>query len=87
MSVMRAIAIAAVLAASPAARADVIENIGRKLGAGAVEKIEPALANALADAEARGTRLENHLGTIGKGLLDDARDPGAGSRRCLCGVV
>ena len=72
MSMTRAIVIAAVLAAPPVARADVIENIGRKLGAGAVEKIEPALATALADAEARGTRLENHLDTIGKGLLDDA---------------
>jgi len=80
MSLSRAVALVVALVATwssaPVARADFVENLGRKLGAGAVEKIEPALASALADAEARGTRLEDHLGTIGKTLIDDASAAG-----------
>src|SRR5690349_7198260 len=72
MSMRRAIVIAVGLAAAPTARADILKNIGRDLGAGAVEKIQPALVATLADAETRADRLEDRLGTIGSGLIDKA---------------
>jgi hypothetical protein len=50
----------------------VVKNIGRDLGAGAVEKIQPVLVATLADAEARGTRLGDHIGVIAGGLIDKA---------------
>jgi hypothetical protein len=63
-------ALAAGLAAAPAARAELFKGIGRDLAAGAVEKIQPVLVAALADAEARGTALEDHIGTVAGGLID-----------------
>lgn len=78
MSMKQAITILLGLALSPAANADVIENIGRELGAGAVEKIQPALVGVLADAETRAIRVEDHFGTIAGGLIDkvDAKAEG-----------
>jgi hypothetical protein len=69
MPVKRAIVIAASLACWPAS-AGVFKNIGRELGAGAGEKLQPALVATLADAEQRGIRLEDHAATIGHGLID-----------------
>src|SRR5262245_36325381 len=76
MSVMRAVAIVASLLCCTDARADILTNAGRKLGAGAVEKLQPALVATLADAEARGTRLEDHIGTVGSGLIDQLNAKG-----------
>lgn len=67
MSLTRVVAFAAVLAASTAAHAEILKNAGRNFGAGAVEKIQPALVTVLTDAEARATALEDHIGVVGTG--------------------
>ncbi len=70
MSVSHVVVIAAVLASASAATAGVTRDLGRDFAKGALEKLQPALASTLADAEARATRLEDHLGTVAGELLD-----------------
>lgn len=76
MSIRPAIVIAACLAFGPAASGGVFKNIGREVGAGAVEKIQPALVATLADAEARATRLEDHAGVVAGGLIEQVNAKG-----------
>jgi hypothetical protein len=75
MSMKRAIVIGVCLACWPA-RAGVFKNIGRDVGAGAVEKIQPVLTATLAQAEASATRLEDHARTVADALLKDVNQKG-----------
>lgn len=70
MSVMRAGMVAACLLCSTHADAGLLKNAGRDLVAGAAESLQPVLASTLANAEARATRLEDHIGTVAGGLVD-----------------
>ncbi|HSR99931.1 MAG TPA: hypothetical protein VLM79_22910 [Kofleriaceae bacterium] len=58
------------------ARAGVFKNIGRDVGAGAVEKIQPVLTATLAQAEASATRLEDHVGVVAGALLEQVNEKG-----------
>lgn len=63
----------AVLASGDAARAGILSSVGHELAsgatAGAVEKLEPALARTIADVDSRMTTQETHVGNIVGGLI------------------
>ena len=63
----------AVLGASDGARAGILSSVGHDLAsgaaAGAVEKLEPALARTIADVDNRLTAQETHVGTVVGGLI------------------
>ena len=67
------VAACAVLGASDAAWAGILSSAGHDLGsgvaAGAVEKLEPALARTIADVDNRLTAQETHVGTVVGGLI------------------
>jgi hypothetical protein len=72
----------AVLAASDAF-AGILSKVSHELAsgatAGAVEKLEPALARTIADADSRLTNQETHIGNIMGGLISQTSDA-AGAR-------
>jgi hypothetical protein len=57
------------LAGAPRPARALFENVGRN----SVEQLKPILAGALADADTRLTKAEDHLGVIGHGLLDQEK--------------
>ncbi|HEU4406390.1 MAG TPA: hypothetical protein VFS43_14080 [Polyangiaceae bacterium] len=62
-------ALLALLGVPGDARADLVKRLGSKLAAGALEKVQPAMAATIADVDRRVTRHEDRIADIASGVV------------------